>query len=88
MAMDIVITPFQKPPKINQIIFIRKRTNLLDSSLLEKTIMNNINDYLVENVWQDLNGQVSREQIGRVVAEITLGFQDVTVKSFGCVSFT
>ena len=45
-------------------------------------MMNNENDSIIEKVWQDLDGQMSREQIGRTVAEITLGYQDVTVKAF------
>ena len=44
--------------------------------------MNHIDEHLVETVWQDLNGQVSREQIRRVVAEISLAFQDATVTAF------
>lgn len=44
--------------------------------------MNNIDDSIIENVWQDLDGQVSREQVGHVVAEISLEFQDAAVKAF------
>lgn len=47
--------------------------------------MNNtddMNDSIIENVWKYLDGQVSREQIGRVVAEVMLGFQDATVRAF------
>lgn len=44
--------------------------------------MNNIDEHLVETVWQDLDKQVSREQIRRVVAEISLEFQDATVTAF------
>lgn len=44
--------------------------------------MNNIDDHLVETIWQDLDGQVSREQISSVVAEISLAFQDATVTAF------
>jgi len=50
--------------------------------MLEKTIMNNIDDHLIETIWQDLNGQVSREQISSVVAQISLEFQDAAVKAF------
>ena len=45
-------------------------------------MMNNIDDSIVEKVWQDLNEQLPREQVRRVVAEIALGFQDATVKAF------
>lgn len=44
--------------------------------------MNNNDDPLIEAIWQDLDGQVSREQISRVVAEISLEFQDAAVKAF------
>lgn len=44
--------------------------------------MNNIDEHLVETVWQDLDKQVSREQIRRVVAEISLEFQNATVTAF------
>jgi hypothetical protein len=45
-------------------------------------VMNNVDDSLVEKLWHDLDGQVSREQIGRAVAEIAAGFQKATVTSF------
>lgn len=44
--------------------------------------MNNENNSIIEKVWQDLDGQLSREQIGSLVAEIALEFQDATVKAF------
>lgn len=44
--------------------------------------MNNENDSIIEKVWQDLDGQLSREQIGHTVAEIALEFQDAPVKTF------
>lgn len=45
-------------------------------------MINNNDDPLIEVIWQDLNEQVSREQIRRVVAEIALEFQDATVTAF------
>lgn len=44
--------------------------------------MNNENDSIIDEVWQDLNRQLSREQIGRTVAEISLAYQDATVTAF------
>ena len=45
-------------------------------------VMNNVDDSLVEKLWHDLDGQVSREQIGRAVTEIAAGFQKATVTAF------
>ena len=44
--------------------------------------MNNENDSIIDKVWQDLDRQLSREQIGRTVTEISLEYQDATVKAF------
>ena len=45
-------------------------------------MMNNENNSIIEKVWQDLDGQLSHEQIGRAVAAIALEFQDAAVKAF------
>lgn len=45
-------------------------------------MMNNENNSIIEKVWQDLDGQMPREQISRVVDEIALEYQDATVKAF------
>jgi hypothetical protein len=45
-------------------------------------VMNDVDASLVEKVWHDLDGQVSREQVGRVVTEIALRFQDAAVEAF------
>ena len=45
-------------------------------------MMNNENDSIIEKVWQDLDGQLSREQIGQTVTEIALKYQDATVQAF------
>ena len=44
--------------------------------------MNNVDPYLIEKVWRDLDGQLSREYVRRVVAEVARGFQDAKVKAF------
>ena len=44
--------------------------------------MNGLDDSLVEKIWHDLDGQVSREQVGQVVAEVADGFQNVSIKAF------
>ena len=44
--------------------------------------MNNENDSIIDKVWQDLDRQLSREQIGCTVTEISLEYQDATVKAF------
>ncbi|MCB8922679.1 MAG: hypothetical protein H6662_13920 [Ardenticatenaceae bacterium] len=45
-------------------------------------VINDVDDLLIEKVWRDLDGQLSREQVGRVVAEVSLGYQDAKVKAF------
>ncbi len=45
-------------------------------------MMNNENDSIIEKVWQDLDGQLSREQIGQTVTEIALEYRDATVQAF------
>ena len=37
---------------------------------------------LVEKVWHDLNKEVPREQVHRVVAQIALKYQDAPVQAF------
>ena len=44
--------------------------------------MNSADDSLVEKVWHDLDGQVSREQVSQVVAEVAVGFQNASIKAF------
>ncbi|MCO6452898.1 MAG: hypothetical protein J5I90_19095 [Caldilineales bacterium] len=41
-----------------------------------------VDESIIEKVWRDLDRQVPREQISRVVDEVTLGFQDATVTAF------
>jgi hypothetical protein len=45
-------------------------------------MIDNVDESLVEKLWHDLDGQVSREQISRVVAEIAARFQTATVTAF------
>ena len=45
-------------------------------------MMNNENDSIIDKVWQDLDGQLSREQISRTVTEISLEYQNARVKAF------
>lgn len=44
--------------------------------------MNDIDDALIDKVWRDLDRQLSREQVCRVVAEVALGYQNAKVKAF------
>ena len=48
----------------------------------QDSVMSGVDDALVEKLWQDLDEQLSREQIGRVVDQIAGEFQDATVKVF------
>ena len=41
-----------------------------------------IDDALVEAIWHELDRQLSRARVRRVVAEIAVGFQDARVKTF------
>jgi len=44
--------------------------------------MDYVDDSLVEKLWLDLNGQVSRDQIDRTVTEIAAHFQNARVTTF------
>lgn len=44
--------------------------------------MDHVDDSLVEKLWRDLDGQVSRQQIVRAVREIAAQFQDAKVTTF------
>ena len=44
--------------------------------------MANVDDLLVEKLWHDLDGQVSRQEIVRAVTQIAARFQDATVTTF------
>ena len=41
-----------------------------------------IDDALVEAIWHELDQQLPRERVRSAVAEVALGFQDATVKTF------
>ena len=45
-------------------------------------VLNDIDDSLIEQIWHDLDGQVAREQIRQVVAEIAAEFRTATVTAF------
>jgi hypothetical protein len=45
-------------------------------------VIDGIDDVLIEAIWHDLERQLPRERVSCVVAEIALGFQDATVKTF------
>lgn len=44
--------------------------------------MDGEDDALIEIVWHELDRQLPRERVSRVVAEVGLGFQNVRVKTF------
>jgi hypothetical protein len=44
--------------------------------------MDYVDDSLVEKLWRDLEGQVSRQQIASAVTEITARFERATVTAF------
>ena len=44
--------------------------------------LDGVDDSLVEKVWLDLDRQLPRERVSRVVDEVALGFQNATVKTF------
>ena len=44
--------------------------------------MNDTDDWLIEQIWHDLDGQVTREQIRQVVIEIADEFRSATVTAF------
>ena len=57
----------------------------LDQSAAEAhpyEFVDGIDDVLVEAIWHELERQLPRERIRRVVAEIAIGFQDARVKTF------
>ena len=45
-------------------------------------MMDYVDDALVEALWQDLDGQVSRQQIARAVTQIAAKFEQATVTAF------
>ena len=45
-------------------------------------MMDYVDDALVETLWQDLDGQVSRQQIARAVTQIAARFEKATVTAF------
>ena len=45
-------------------------------------VVDGIDDVLVEAIWHELDRQLPLKRVRCVVAEIALGFQDATVKTF------
>jgi hypothetical protein len=45
-------------------------------------VVDGIDDVLVEAMWHELDQQLPRERVKCVVAEVALGFQHATVKTF------
>jgi hypothetical protein len=45
-------------------------------------VMNYADDSLIEQIWHDLDGQVARERIRQVAAEIAAEFHTATVTAF------
>jgi hypothetical protein len=44
--------------------------------------MEHVDDALVEALWQDLDGQVARQQIAKKVRQIAARFENATVTAF------
>jgi hypothetical protein len=44
--------------------------------------MEHVDDALVEALWQDLDGQVARQQIAKEVREVAARFENATVTAF------
>ena len=64
---------------------MKKLSGELNQSLAEAypyDVVDDIDEMLVEAIWQELDRQLPREQVRCVVAEIALRFQDATVKTF------
>jgi len=45
-------------------------------------VMDYVDDALVETLWKDLDGQVSRQQIATAASQIAAKFEKVTVTAF------
>ena len=45
-------------------------------------MMDYVDDALVETLWQDLDGQIPRQQIAREVEQVATKFERATVTSF------
>jgi hypothetical protein len=44
--------------------------------------INSVDDSLIEQIWQDLGGRVTRERIHQIAAEVEAEFRTATVTSF------
>ena len=45
-------------------------------------VMNDMDDSLIEQIWHDLDGQVTREQIRQLVTEVAAEFRTATITTF------
>ena len=45
-------------------------------------VMNDVDDSLIEQIWHDLDGHVTREQVRQVVTEIAAEFRTATITAF------
>lgn len=48
----------------------------------QQEALTHVDDLFIEKLWHDLDGQVSREEIVRVINQIAIQFQDATVTMF------
>jgi len=44
--------------------------------------LDGVDNALIETIWHDLDKQLPRQRVSCVVAEVALGFQNATVKTF------
>jgi len=45
-------------------------------------VLDGVDDALIETIWHELDKRLPRERVGCVVAEVALGFQNASVKTF------
>ena len=45
-------------------------------------VLDGVDEALIETIWHELDRQLPRERVGCVVAEVALGFQNASVKTF------
>ena len=62
----------------------REHSAHLDSVVAEgdSAMAYELDDALIEQIWQDLNGQVSRLKIRQVATDVVAMFQDAKVRTF------
>ena len=60
----------------------RQSLLLTKANTSQDDVMNYMDDSLIEQIWHDLDGQVAREQIRQVAAEVAAEFHTATVTAF------